>query len=372
MSQVVLVIGPHLSGVRAVVEALRSAPEADFLVVGAGELEPDCVPDAVLGVVSAAAPVTASDWALVERAAARTDLVIGVVSKIDAHRSWRDVMEADRTFAARDVRRGSMPWVGVAAAPDLGEPRVAELVDLLREGLADPELSHRNMLLRKMVRPATVVSRVDPVALRSALALVRLGLLRSVRDRCAELRTELRGAASAVPVGGSAAFEASVTSEAQQFLVALDREVTRAIGGVAAELGLDGRVQGQRAPVRLDVSRPPSSSRRLEGRLMTVLGVGFGLGIALASSRLLAGVAPGLSAVGMAVGAVAGSALVLWVVRVRGLLHDRALLDRWVTEVGASLRWHGEAMVAERLLEAETEWLARGRRRPRDEARRCY
>jgi hypothetical protein len=91
---------------------------------------------------------------------------------------------------------------------------------------------------------------------------------------------------------------------------------------------------------------------------MTVLGLGFGLGIALASSRLLAGVAPGLSAAGSAAGAVAGLALVVWVVRARGLLHDRALLDRWVGEVAATLRYRGEAMVAERLLGAESALVA--------------
>ena len=105
---------------------------------------------------------------------------------------------------------------------------------------------------------------------------------------------------------------------------------------------------------------------------MTVLGVGFGLGIALASSRLLAGLAPGLAVAGMAAGAVAGLALVVWVVRVRGLLHDRALLDRWVTEVASTLRWHGEATVAERLLFAESEWakarLPESSRRPPDSA----
>jgi hypothetical protein len=47
------------------------------------------------------------------------------------------------------------------------------------------------------------------------------------------------------------------------------------------------------------------------------------------------------------------------VVRARGLLHDRALLDRWVTEVAATLRWHGEAMLAERLLDVESGWSAR-------------
>jgi hypothetical protein len=180
---------------------------------------------------------------------------------------------------------------------------------------------------------------------RSALARIRLQLLRSVRERCSDLRAELRDVASAVPVGGSADFEKFTSVAAARFVVELDEEITRAVGAAATD--------GRQLP---DVSRSSSASRRLESRLMTVLGAGFGLGIALASSRLVAGFAPGLSVVGLAAGGLAGLALVFWVVRVRGLLHDRALLDRWVTEVGATLRWHGESMIAERLLSAESEW----------------
>jgi hypothetical protein len=189
----------------------------------------------------------------------------------------------------------------------------------------------------------------------------RLRLLRFVRDGCSELRAELRDAASQVGVGGAAGFETLVEAKASGFHVEVADEITRAVTAAATELGgVDVAtpsvpVRGQGPP---DVSRTPSSSRGLEGRLMTVLGLGFGLGIALASSRLLVGVAPGLSAAGLAVGAAAGLALVVWVVRARGLLHDRALLDRWVVEVAATLRWHGEAMIAERLLSAESQWVA--------------
>ncbi len=370
--RVVLVVGPRLSGVSGVIEGLR-AQLPDVTVVGADELAPERAPDAVLTVVSAVAPVTRSDWALIERAAARTDLVVGVVSKVDAHKGWREVMEADRILVAGwDVRAESMPWVGVAAAPDLGEPRLGDLVAELDERLADPDLRRRNHLRSSEFRlrsqrargrpaiarrtPATAVA----VELRRVLQRTRLRLLRFVRDRCSELRGELRDVAAAVPVGGSTDFETLVRAEADRFLVELDEEIARAVGTAATELGLEQGVPIPFAPIRRsgppDVSRPPASSRRLEGRLMAVLGVGFGLGIALASSRLLAGVAPGLSVAGWAAGAAAGLALMAWVVRARGLLHDRALLDRWVTEVGATLRWHGEAVVAERLLAAESVW----------------
>ena len=48
-----------------------------------------------------------------------------------------------------------------------------------------------------------------------------------------------------------------------------------------------------------------------------------------------------------------GWRLTLWVVGVRGLLHDRAVLDRWVVEVTAGLRTAMEEWVATRVLAAE-------------------
>ncbi|OPX08204.1 hypothetical protein [Mycobacterium sp. AT1] len=353
--RVVLVVGPPLAGVGGVVAALRPRlPEVDVVETGglAGR-----APDAVLAVFSAAAPLTRSDWASVERAAAHTGLVIGVVSKIDAHRGWRDVVAADRArVAAWDGRYRSTPWLGVAAAPGLGEPRVDELVDLLRGELGRSPLP---ISVSRAVRPRP---GRDPAELRRVLAGARLRLLRVVRDESAAVRANLRDAAAEVGVGGAEGFEALVTAEALSFHVRLADEVDRVVHA-AAGLGLTATPTPP-PPDPPDVRRTTTSSRRLEGRLVAVLGVGFGAGIALACSRLLAGLLPGSSALGWAAGTAAGLALVVWVVRARGLLNDRALLDRWVVEVAATLRWHGEAMVAERLLIAESRWAAGTRAAP--------
>lgn len=354
--RVVLVVGPPLAGVGGVVAALGAGlPEVE--VVEADELR-GRAPDAVLAVFSAAAPLTRSDWASVERAVARTGRVIGVVSKVDAHRGWRDVVAVDRArVAGWDGRYGATPWLGVAAAPGLGEPRIDELVDLLRGEL------ERNPLPVNRSRSVPARSGPDPAEMRRVLAGARLRLLRVVRDESATLRTDLRDAAAEVGVGGSAGFEALVTAEARSFHEGLADEVDRVVGDAAAALGLTA-TPAPPLPKPPDTSRTTTSSRRLEGQLVAVLGVGFGTGIALACSRLLAGLVPGSSALGWAAGAAAGLALVVWVVRARRLLHDRALLDRWVVEVAAALRWHGEAMVAERLLFAESQWAAGAREAP--------
>ena len=203
----------------------------------------------------------------------------------------------------------------------------------------------------------------DPAEVRRVLAAARLRLLSVVRDESATVRTDLRDAAAEVGVGGSAGFEALVAAEALRFHVRLAEEVDRVVDDAAAGLGLTA-TPAPPLPDPPDISRTTTSSRRLEGRLVAVLGVGFGSGIALACSRLLAGLVPGSSALGWAAGTAAGLALVVWVVRARGLLHDRALLDRWVVEVAATLRWHGEAVVAERLLTAESRWAAGARAAP--------
>jgi hypothetical protein len=172
---VVLVTGPWMAGVTGVVAALRERlPQHKF--VESTDLGPGDAPIAVVFVVSAAAQLTESDCVLLEGAAEHTDLVVGVVSKIDVHRNWRDMLTANRdTLAAHAPRYGQVPWMGVAAVPDLGEPVVDDLIETVSAQLADSDIARRNRLRAWESRLQTVGQRFDRDA-EGAGRRVRVGL----------------------------------------------------------------------------------------------------------------------------------------------------------------------------------------------------
>lgn len=381
---VVLVAGPWLAGVSAVAAALRvRMPDRTF--VEAADLAPDQAPTAVVFAVSAVAPLAESDAALLDAAARQTDLVVGAVTKIDVHRRWRDVLAADRQLlAARAPRYRQMHWVGVAAAPQQGVPELDDLVGVLSAGLDESALPNRNRLrawethlteriaaldagrpdgraevLRgerdELLRARRLTRSERNIALRSQLQQARVQLAYFARNRCSSVRTELSEDVSDWNGRRTDRLVSYVQRRSADVVEEVDGGITDHLADVAAELGLSESVVPE--PVSAPHAGAPGlRSRTLETRLMMLLGAGFGLGAAFAVSRLFAGLAPGLAALGVAVGAIAGLLLTLWVVGIRTVLHDRAVVDRWVTDVTARLREFTEQRVANRVLVAEVQF----------------
>lgn len=382
---VVLVTGPWLAGATGLITALRDRlPDVEF--VESEEIRSADAPAAVVFVVSAVAPITESDCALVDLAAQHTDLVISAVSKIDVHRDWRDVLAEDRSrLAAHAERYRDVPWVGVAAAPDLGEPNVEEIVELLRSPLDDADVKRRNRLRAWESRLQTVIWRHDKdgaggdrqarvtalrerrdevlrnrrvsksertIALRSQIQQARVQLAYFARNRCTSVRSELQEDASAMTRRRLPEFEAYVGTRVSEVVSEVEAGITRHLSDVATELELTAP-EPPPPPTPPAVSPPPLKSRRLETRLMMVLGAGFGLGVALGISRLFAGLAPGLTIAGLVAGGVVGLLLTVWVVGMRGVLSDRSVLDRWITEVTGTVQSAVEERVATRVLAAE-------------------
>jgi len=385
---VVLVVGPRRSGASSVLRALRNRlPDSTF--VESADLSSGDLPAAVVFVVSAVAPLTESDCVVLDTAAAGTDPVLGVVSKIDAHRRWRDTLAVDRQLvAAHAPRYADVPWAGVAAAPDLGDPVLDELVDRLGAELTDPQLVRRNRLrawesrlgaimrhhddaaagagraprvaaLREhrveLTRQHRVAKSERSIGLRSQIQQARVQLTFFARNRCTSVRAELQEDAAGITRRTMAGFPAHVRRRVADVIGEVGDGVTQHLTEMANELGLQIDSAPKGSPMAAQVvGEPPPKSRRLETRLMVLLGAGFGLGVALTLSRVFDGLAPGFRVAGAAVGVLAGLAVSVWVVGMRGLLHDRGLLDRWVTEVTAALRSTVEQLVATRVLAAET------------------
>ena len=318
-------------------------------------------PDAVVFVVSAVAPMATSDCEMVHRLCGYADLVIGAVSKVDAHRTWREVLAADRLLLAeRADRYRDVPWVGVAAAPELGAPKVDELVVVLLEGLADPELVHRNQLRINDIRTRQLRGRRTEIvrgrrsvpSVRAGVHAARVKLTFLVRTRCTQTLVDLRGLASELRRDGADRFEAHVRAAADAFVEEVDAEVTRELDAVAARFGLTVP-RGAGVPRAPEIGDPRRRTDRLQFRVTAVLGAGFGVGVALAGSRLIAAAVHVSELAGLIAGGLLGVLAAAWVVGARGLLQFRAAADRWVGEVVVALRACGEEVVASRALSAE-------------------
>jgi len=299
-----------------------------------------------------------------------------VVSKIDVHRTWRDVLDADRALlTARAARYGDMVWVGAAAAPDLGPPVVDDLIATLTATLADDTLDRRNRLraweshlldldrrlvaLREQRAAQLRRFRLDKsertIAVRSQIQQARVQLSYFARARCASARTELQEDIATMTRRRLGGVTDEVRRRAVEVSSDVQQETVRQLADVGERLGLAVEPALASCPV-VEVGVAPLRSRGVETRLTMLLGAGFGLGIALTLSRLFADLAPQWAIGGAIGGAVVGLAAALWVVGVRGLLHSRGVLDRWVTEITTALRTATEEWVATRVLAAEAAW----------------
>ena len=360
----ILVAGAARAGVTSVLARLRERmPGRRF--VEADELAADEVPLVVVVVVSADAPVVPSDCARVARVTARTGAVLGVVNKVDDHRTWRRVLAADRDqLAAAVPRLAGIRWVGAAAHPRLGEPHVDDLIAVLTRELADPDLAQRTAARSRqadlearaaeweagradMVR-AHRSARTGHAQWRHRVQRVRLELTYSARQRCAAVRADLLAEVAATTRRTRPAVEVRVRQRCSDTLTEVDDEIDARVAGLTASPvpAPPGRT--------VTATAPPRSARRLETQLMVVLGAGFGFGVALVVARLVARLAGALAIGGTVAGGLAGLAVTIWVVRARALLHDRAVLERWVADAVATLRTEVDDRVSARLLAVET------------------
>ncbi|MFN8228593.1 MAG: hypothetical protein U0R18_17955 [Mycobacterium sp.] len=351
---IVLVCGPPRAGVTAVADALRDALSGVDVVEPAG-LRPGNAPAVVVFVVSAAARLATSDCLVLDGVldAVSADRVVGVVSKVDAHRAWRDTVVASRS------RYPTLSWLGVTAAPQLGERRIGELVDAVRLRLSEPP----KMLPGKLIGAQSLPPRGSPLRGRTQQARVQLGAL--VRRRSAELRGELTDAGAALTRDRRTDFPAIVQLRLERAAADVDDAVTEHLGALAAELALPD----EPSPPSIDPplpAGPAAASGALESRLTVLLGAGFGFGVAVTFGRFVADLLPDHAALGALPGLLVGAGLTGWMVSARRLLAERVAMQRWAASAVDAWRGAVDEAVALRIMAAERAWstAARGSDRP--------
>ena len=377
----VLVTGPWLAGATSLITALRERlPEHTF--VETADLGVTEAPKAVVFVAPAVAPATDSDFALLDLAAANTDLVIGVVSKIDLHLGWQKVLDADKTgLAAHAHRYRDVPWVGAAAAPDGGEPNVDELVETLRQHLADSALARRNRLRAWEIRLIAATRRCEEEA-NGASRDARMAELREQRDaavrqgeldeserstglqgriqqvqaqlanfgdsRCTSVSDELKEDVSSTRRLRRRKFEAHVRKRVDEVVAEVNAGVTKDLGDVATEFGLTPPANPA-PPPSPEVTAPPRTSRTLQTMLIGLLGVLLGAGLAVAVCLLVVKPPMVYTAGAAAAGGLVGLAIALWVARMGRSRRQREMLDRWVDDIITELREAVERLVPARV-----------------------
>lgn len=338
----ILVTGPPLSGVTGVSRGLRERLGGECRVVE--RLGPGQRPAAVVFVVSAAAPMTDSDAEFLE-AVADPAAAVAVVSKIDVHRTWPKVLEANRT------RCPQVAWEPVAAAPQIGRPKLSRVVDAVHTVLAragPPESG-----------PSVTKSRAtQALALRSLLQQSRVRLAGQARTECAALRAELRREAAGVTRGGVDEFCSDARRRAVEAATELDTALTAVLTRLAAGASLPVDAVSAGPSAAADSYLPRFARPELESRLSVLLSAGFGLGVTLTVGRSLADFAPAWASAILAGCLVTGVVLTGWMVRARSLLTERTALDQWVRELTAALRTAMDDRLVTRLLAAESALFA--------------
>ena len=374
---------------------------------------------AALVLADAAAPLGAEELDALARAAGRVDTVVFALTRTEAHRGWRTVLEADRALVAEHVPRlAGAPWFPVSAElarrAGTATPEAAEALRR-RSGIAalQRELHRLVARRRRMLAEANalrllaagldgVAARAD--ATRSALRAPADGAgdLARRRDELLAARAALRrdhhtrwradlAAARVAAADDLAARVRALAAATRARIDDADRAGLAAIPRRPRRRGRDAGRRRRRGPRhaaaragRGDPRRPrpgrraagaagrgsgdrrrrrPASCRRprtrpAEDRLLVVAGASGGLGLSrLALLPLLAvPIAPvALGAALVPVSVGLGLGAAGWVARARRLAADRAHLRQWTAEALAEVRGDLDRVLADALITTERE-----------------
>ena len=386
----VLVLGPAEQAVGRLAAALagrvpalvRCAPVGEVTMREARIAETR----AVVWVFDAHAPVPGTHWARLAELAGQVDEVHLALAGCEPGRGAGHRLGALRERLAEVLPRladaplhlladGHGQLVAALARPGQ-QPGYRNALRVLATGLAEA-LDRRVERLRRARRRASAVDQAMlgqrdevtgryrdaatewPRRLRADVAQLRLTTAAELSGALRRLRVDARGYLAKADREARARFPELFLAATGELRAGLHNRFDGLIGAlIAPELEPGSRSWTERGTPALS---PPDGPGRppLEDRLMLLVGASGGLGgLGLGRLTLSSAVAPTVpgslwstAALPAAVGL--GVAAAWWLAKARRTMVDRARLGRWVAEVLEDLRIGLEAMLAERLLDAE-------------------
>lgn len=145
--------------------------------------------DALLFVIEAGAQIRAAELAFLRKASVRVDTVVLVLTKTDAHRGWRTILDDNIAILREQAPRfASCPLVPVSAVLCLRGADYPEDADELRQESGIAELER--VLADRVVARATVLRRAN--LLRAGLGALTI-LERSLQQRSTALQSGAAG-----------------------------------------------------------------------------------------------------------------------------------------------------------------------------------
>ncbi|ROS41169.1 dynamin family protein [Amycolatopsis thermoflava] len=383
-----------------------------------GELAAEAAANAtaLLFVVDASAPFTAGELEFLRRVGDRVETVVFALSKTDAFRGWREVLEADRRLLAEHAPRfadavfhpvSARMFEMAAKAPN------EQAAVMLRERSGVIEL--QAALQELVVGRSAMLSEANTLrALSSALGEVYAGLLaeqralssgeaeaerlRERRDElAAERKTSTRGwqlklrgeiQRARVDLGHETSrqvrdaqsyFRAQIDNAKRDQLAQLPQQVDAALQMISQRVSATMAQRLNRvteialaelfAPEELDVIRsqflraggpqvvlrpPDRKPSTPEDKLLIFMGISGGVGAGKIAALPLAGVAL-LNPVVLPATIVVGLGAGWWMARTRRHAADKQHLKQWLVESIAEARSILDQLVAEQLIEAEQQ-----------------
>lgn len=404
-------------------EVLRRAdlidtPGVGGLVAAHAELaaEAAATAAALLFVVDASAPLTGGELAFLAGAAERVDTVHFVITKTDAFRGWRQIVEADRALLAQHAPRfADATFHPVSArlaqaASDQADPKVAEVlrtqsgIAALREVLT-VEVAARAALLRDANEVRTTITVIGGGLVTLDSQRSALTASAAEAERLKERREELINQRKS----GGRSWQVLLRAETQRARIELSGEIAREVREASAmfrgaidnadndelkkmPFHVDAYAQAmtQRARARLEeamarlcqrvlndlftpeelqvligtlavrpyetfTTRGPDRNRSMDETIMTLGGAGMGFTLSKMALALPLGLVPALGVILTPVSIVLGGAAAWYMIRSRRRMADKTRLKQWLGEVLGEARAQIDQNVAAQFVEADQQ-----------------